>query len=46
MASAPTLADAGVTDVMVTLRAFARDPADGPAALDAIASAFAAAVGR
>jgi probable F420-dependent oxidoreductase len=44
MASVPELTEAGATDVIVTLRAFARDTASSPDALRRIRTAFDAAV--
>jgi len=44
MATVPKLVEAGATDILVTLRAFARDTADSPAALKRIRDAFNAAV--
>jgi probable F420-dependent oxidoreductase len=44
MASVPELIDAGATDIIVTLRAFARDAASSPDALTRIRTAFDAAV--
>jgi len=44
MATVPELVHAGATDIAVTLRAFARDTADSPAALKRIRDAFNAAV--
>ncbi len=43
MASVPDLVAAGATDVIVTLRAFARDTAASPEALTRIRAAFDAA---
>jgi hypothetical protein len=40
MASVPALVAAGATDVIVTLKAFAREAADGPAALKRIREEF------
>jgi len=40
MASVPELLAAGATDIQVTLRAFARDVADAPSAMDEIARRF------
>jgi hypothetical protein len=40
MESVPELVDAGATDVAVTLRAFARDVADTPAAMTALVRRF------
>ncbi len=45
MASVPELIAAGATDVIVTLKAFARNVAAGPGAMAAIRSAFDAATG-
>jgi probable F420-dependent oxidoreductase len=45
MASVPELVDAGATDVIVTLRAFARDAAAAPAAMVRIREQFDAATG-
>jgi probable F420-dependent oxidoreductase len=42
----PALVDAGATDVAVNLRAFCPDLADAPRVLEAMATGFAAAVGR
>ena len=44
MATVPELVEAGATDVMVTLRAFARDPASSPDALRRIRASFEATV--
>ena len=43
LASAPALVEAGVTDVMVNLRAFCPDLADAPGILRAMADGFSAA---
>jgi probable F420-dependent oxidoreductase len=43
MASVPELIEAGATDIIVTLRAFARDAASSPVALQRIRTAFDAA---
>jgi deferrochelatase/peroxidase EfeB len=40
MESVPELLAAGATDVHVTLRAFARDPADAPKAMNTITERF------
>jgi len=40
MASVPDLVAAGATDVIVTLRAFARDPADAPATMARVREQF------
>lgn len=45
MASVPELVAAGATDVIVTLRAFARDPEASPAAMVRIREAFDAVIG-
>jgi alkanesulfonate monooxygenase SsuD/methylene tetrahydromethanopterin reductase-like flavin-dependent oxidoreductase (luciferase family) len=45
MASVPDLVAAGATDVIVTLKAFARDPAAGPDAMARIHKAFDAVIG-
>jgi hypothetical protein len=45
MATAPELVAAGATDIAVTLRAFARDVGEAPAAMKEFAQRFADEVG-